>query len=240
MKLIVGLGNPGPRYANNRHNIGFMAIDAIADHLSLPNPRSKFQGDVFEASIGGEKVLLLKPMTYMNESGRSVQEVMRFYKIELGDLIVFHDELDLKPGKLKVKVGGGHAGHNGLRSIMAHCGEQFVRVRMGIGHPGDKALVHNHVLGDFAKIESKWLNPQLDAIAKNVRWLVKNDNARFMTNVAQALQPPKKPKTEAEGNKGQNEQPALTATQKAEQPKPPAGTMADKLMAMFGKNKKDS
>lgn len=239
MKLIVGLGNPGPKYAHNRHNIGFMAVDRIADQHGFSTPRSKFQGDVFDGTIAGEKTILLKPMTYMNESGRSVGEVMRFYKIDLADVIVFHDELDLAPGKLKAKIGGGHAGHNGLRSIMAHCGEAFVRIRMGIGHPGDKALVHNHVLGDFAKADESWLDTQLEAIAKNMRWLVKDDSTRFMTAVAQAQQP-KKSKNEMTKNTTSETKEIDNASPtqfKTVAEKTSEGSMADSLKSLLGLKK---
>lgn len=165
MRLFVGLGNPGPKYAANRHNIGFMAIDAIARTHRVATWRSRFQGEAAEGLIGEERVLLLKPATYMNESGRAVAEAMRFHKIDLRDVTVFHDELDLAPAKLRVKIGGGNAGHNGLRSITAHCGNDYRRVRMGIGHPGDKALVHMYVLNDFAKVERPWVEDLCNACA---------------------------------------------------------------------------
>ena len=157
MQLFVGLGNPGARYAGNRHNIGFQVVDAIARIHSAQPWRRRFQGQAADAVIGSEKAVLLKPETFMNDSGRSVAEALRFFKLELADLIVFHDELDLAPGKLRVKTGGGNAGHNGLRSITALCGNDYRRVRMGIGHPGHKDLVHGYVLRDFAKAEEPWV-----------------------------------------------------------------------------------
>lgn len=165
MKLIVGLGNPGAEYAHHRHNIGFMSVDTIADRHGLPPWRKKFSGLVTEGDIGGVRALLLKPQTYMNDSGRSVQEAAQFHKIALSDIVVLHDELDLAPSKLRVKTGGGNAGHNGLRSITAHLGNEYVRVRLGIGHPGSKDLVHNWVLGNFAKADREWLTALLEAVA---------------------------------------------------------------------------
>jgi PTH1 family peptidyl-tRNA hydrolase len=157
MLLFVGLGNPGSRYQGNRHNIGFMAVDAIARAHKAAPWRRKFQGEVTEATIGGEKVVLLKPETFMNESGRSVQEAQKFYKIALSDIYAFHDELDLPPGKLRIKTGGGNAGHNGLRSMTACCGNEFRRIRLGIGHPGNKDAVHHFVLSDFSKADREWV-----------------------------------------------------------------------------------
>ena len=157
MRLFVGLGNPGPRYASNRHNIGFRAVDAIAQAHSAGPWRRRFQGETSDAVVGGERVLLLKPQTFMNDSGRSVGEAQNFFKLPLSDVTVFYDELDLPEAKLRVKMGGGNAGHNGLRSITAHCGNDYRRVRLGIGHPGHKALVQPHVLGDFAKSEEPWV-----------------------------------------------------------------------------------
>ncbi len=184
MLIFVGLGNPGPEYSRHRHNVGFMALDAIArEHRAQPW-RRKFQGEATEATIGGARVLLLKPQTYMNESGRSVAEAARFLKVPPGAIVVFHDELDLAPGKVRVKTGGGNAGHNGLRSITAHLGNDYRRVRLGIGHPGHKALVHNHVLGDFAKSEGPWLSALLDAVAASAPHLAAGEDARFASDVA--------------------------------------------------------
>ena len=188
MKLIVGLGNPGAKYEQNRHNIGFMAVDEIARAQGFGPWRAKFQGALSEGVIDGEKVLLLKPETFMNLSGQSVGAAMRFYKLGAGDVVVFHDELDLAPGKLRVKRGGGHAGHNGLRSLHQHIGADYERVRMGIGHPGDKRLVSNYVLGDFAKADSAWLDPLLEAVGRAAPFLAKGQSDRFMSAVAQARQ----------------------------------------------------
>jgi peptidyl-tRNA hydrolase, PTH1 family len=184
MKLFVGLGNPGAKYAGNRHNIGFMAVERIADRYRFAAWRRKFDGVAAEGDIGGERVLLLKPETYMNDSGRSVGEAARFLKIDIADIVLFHDELDLDPGRVKVKVGGGNAGHNGLRSTSAHIGNEYARVRIGIGHPGSKDAVTHYVLNDFAKAESAWIEPLLDAIAASATWLAKGDTARFQSDVA--------------------------------------------------------
>ena len=184
MQLWVGLGNPGPQYAMNRHNVGFMALDVIADMHGFGAVQKKFQGWVQEGRLGTEKVILLKPATYMNESGRSVGEAMRFYKLDLSALTVFHDELDLAPFKVKVKTGGGAAGHNGLRSIDQHLGADFRRVRIGIGHPGHKDRVTGYVLGNYAKSEEDDLATMLGAIGAEADWLAKGDDVRFMSDVA--------------------------------------------------------
>ncbi|MGO9170548.1 MAG: aminoacyl-tRNA hydrolase [Rhodomicrobium sp.] len=184
MKLIVGLGNPGEKYAGNRHNIGFMAVDELARGYAFGPWKKRFQGLVAEGQIGIEKCILLKPMTYMNESGRSAGEAMRFYKLSAGDVIAVHDELDLKPGTVRVKTGGGNAGHNGLKSLSAHLGNEYVRVRLGIGHPGDKALVANYVLQDFAKADRQWLEPFLEAIARGMSRLVEGGEAAFLSEAA--------------------------------------------------------
>ncbi len=188
MLLFVGLGNPGRQYARNRHNIGFMALEAIARRHGFAQARARFQGLVSEGTIAGEKVLLLQPQTDMNESGRSVGEAARFHKIPLGDIVVFHDELDLAPAKCRIKIGGGVAGHNGLRSITAHVGNDYKRVRMGIGHPGDKALVHGYVLNDFAKSEEPWVEALCDALADNAPLLVKGDDAGLQNRLHLALE----------------------------------------------------
>ncbi len=190
MLLIVGLGNPGEKYARNRHNVGFMAVDAIAEAHRFAPERKKFQGLLREGDLGAVKALTLKPQTYMNDSGQSVGAAMRFYKLVPADVVVFHDELDLAAGKIKAKIGGGLAGHNGLKSIAEHIGEDFRRVRVGIGHPGDKARVTGHVLGDFAKSDQGWLEPLLAAMAKAAPTLAEGD-APFMNAVALTLAPPK-------------------------------------------------
>ncbi|AOR75952.1 aminoacyl-tRNA hydrolase [Novosphingobium sp. 11B] len=183
-QLWVGLGNPGPQYVFNRHNVGFMVADAIAEIHGFGPVQKKFQGWLQEGRIGSDKVLLLKPATFMNESGRSVGEAMRFYKLDLSALTVFHDELDLAPFKVKVKQGGGHAGHNGLRSIDQHLGAEFRRVRLGIGHPGHKDRVHGYVLGNYAKAEMDPLADMLGAVAAEADRLANGDDARFMNDVA--------------------------------------------------------
>lgn len=183
MRLFVGLGNPGSRYAGNRHNIGFMVVDEIARVHGAQPWRRRFQGQAADAVIGGEKVLLLKPETFMNESGRSTAEALRFFKLALPDLVVFHDELDLAPGKVRVKVGGGNAGHNGLRSITALCGNDYKRVRLGIGHPGHKDLVHGYVLNDFAKAERGWVDALIRTCADNAALLAKGDGPGFQNKV---------------------------------------------------------
>src|SRR5256885_4246904 len=172
MLRFVGLGNPGAKYAGNRHNIGFMVVDAIAKRHGFPPWRRRFQGVATEGTIGGEKVLLLLPGTYMNESGRAVAEAAHFYQVPAGDIAVFHDEIELPPAKVRVKVGGGVAGHNGLRSISAHVGNDYKRVRIGVGHPGDKELVHGHVLNDFGKDERPWVEALREAIADHAGLLV--------------------------------------------------------------------
>jgi len=188
MQLWVGLGNPGPQYAMHRHNVGFMAVDTLVDFHGFGSAQKKFQGWIHDGHIGGERVILLKPATFMNESGRAVGEAMRFYKLEMDALTVFHDELDLAPFKVKVKQGGGTAGHNGLRSIDKHLGPDFRRVRLGIGHPGHKDRVTGYVLGNYAKAEIDDLTAMLGAVAAEAGWLTKGDDARFMNDVAMRLQ----------------------------------------------------
>jgi PTH1 family peptidyl-tRNA hydrolase len=187
MLLFVGLGNPGPRYAANRHNVGFMAVQAIARRHDIKPWRRKFQGVAVEGALGGERVLLLLLGTYMNESGRAVQEAARFYKLETSAIVVFHDEVDLPPAKVRVKVGGGVAGHNGLRSITAHVGNDYKRVRIGIGKPEVKEQVPGHVLGDFAKNEWPWVEALCDVIADNAGLLVEGKDSTFQNRVHLAM-----------------------------------------------------
>jgi len=187
MRLFVGLGNPGAKHAGNRHNIGFMVVDAIAKRHGFAPWRRRFQGVATEGTIGREKVLLLLPGTYMNESGRAVAEAMHFYKMPLGDIVVFHDEIELPPAKVRVKTGGGIAGHNGLRSISAHVGNDYRRVRIGVGHPGVKELVHAHVLGDFAKSERLWVETLCDVIADNAELLALAKDSSFQNKVHLAM-----------------------------------------------------
>jgi PTH1 family peptidyl-tRNA hydrolase len=187
VQLWVGLGNPGPQYALHRHNVGFMALDAIADTCGFGPETKKFQGWLREGRIAGQKVLLLKPATFMNESGRSVAEALRFYKLGVEALTAFHDELDLAPFKVKVRLGGGLAGHNGLRSIDQHLGPDFRRVRIGIGHPGHKDRVTGYVLGNYAKAEQDDLAAMLNGIAAEADWLAQGEDARFMSDLALRL-----------------------------------------------------
>jgi PTH1 family peptidyl-tRNA hydrolase len=188
MLLFVGLGNPGAKYARNRHNIGFMAVDEIARRHGVSPWRRRFQGETSEGALDSERVILLKPTTYMNESGRAVQEAASFYKLGVGDVTVFQDELELPPCKLRVKVGGGIAGHNGLRSISAHIGNDYRRIRLGIGHPGVKELVHGHVLSDFAKADMPWVEALCEAIADNAGLLTGKRDATFANKVHLVLQ----------------------------------------------------
>lgn len=225
MKLFVGLGNPGPEYAGHRHNIGFMALDRIAaDHAFGPWKRAH-HGLVSEGRLGDDKVVLLKPETYMNKSGQSVQSAVTFFKLPLSDVVVFHDELDLAPGKVRFKIAGGHAGHNGLRSIHAHLGDAYGRVRLGIGHPGHKDAVAGYVLHDFAKADHDWLDPVLQGLSEGADALAKGYDAKFLNAVALRVSPPKKtprlPPEQAAAKPAtlQEEQPAspLSALQKLAQ-----------------------
>ena len=188
MLLFVGLGNPGPKHASNRHNIGFMAVQAIARRHELSPWRRRFQGVAVEGNIANERILLLLPGTYMNESGRAVGEAANFYKLDTGSIVVFHDEVDLAPAKVRVKVGGGVAGHNGLRSITAHIGNEYKRVRIGIGKPDVKELVPMHVLGDFAKSEWAWVEALCDVMAENAPLLVEDRDSSFQNKVHLAME----------------------------------------------------
>ncbi len=189
MKLLVGLGNPGKKYTGNRHNIGFMAVEEIARAHGFAPWRSRFKGEVSEGLINSKKCLLLKPHTYMNLSGDAVHEAAQFYKIPNQDIIVLHDEIDLAPGKIKVKSGGGNAGHNGLKSISQHMDNDYIRVRLGVGRPADKGDVANYVLRDFAKAEADWLDDLLRAVARHAGYLIDDDNSGFMSHVGQDLRP---------------------------------------------------
>ena len=237
--ILVGLGNPGPKYAHHRHNVGFMAVDAIADAFSFGPVRKKFDAEVregfLESADGRCKAVALKPLTYMNESGRSVAEAMRYLNAEPGDVVVFHDELDLAAGKIRVKTGGGAAGHNGLRSISDHIGPDFRRVRIGIGHPGDKARVTGHVLGDFSKADKDWLEPLLGALASAAPMLLEGD-ARYSGEVGQRLAslrpaPPKKEDIAAP----RDEKDAAPASQSTQKPTAPGGAIADALSKLLGR-----
>lgn len=194
MWLLVGLGNPGASYRNHRHNIGFMAVEAIAHRHNFSDWKKKFQAELSDGLLAGEKVLLLKPQTFMNLSGQSVQAAVSFHKIPMDHVIVFHDELDLVPSKVRVKFSGGAGGHNGLRSIDEHLGADYWRVRLGIGHPGDKDLVSPYVLSNFSKEDQAWLEKLLDTVAQEAGRLVTNDTDDFMTKVAQTMQPPRENK----------------------------------------------
>jgi PTH1 family peptidyl-tRNA hydrolase len=188
MRLFVGLGNPGTKYQGNRHNIGFMVVDEIARRHGFAPWRRRFQGEASEGTLDRERVILLKPTTYMNNSGNAVQDAARFFKLTEGDVVVFHDEIELPPAKVRVKVGGGIAGHNGLRSISAHIGNEYRRVRLGVGHPGVKELVHAHVLNDFAKSERPWVEALVDIVAENAALLVAARDSAFQNKVHLAMQ----------------------------------------------------
>jgi PTH1 family peptidyl-tRNA hydrolase len=236
MKLFVGLGNPDGGHARNRHNVGFMAADRIAAEHGFPPWRRRFQGAVAEGEIAGERIVLLKPATYMNESGRSVGEAARFLKIDEGDVVVFYDEIDLAPGKIKVKTGGGNAGHNGLRSVSAHLGNDYVRVRIGVGHPGSKELVARWVLHDFTKADRDWLEPLLDAIAKSAGRLASGDQARFVTDVNRLTAEDEKPKAKTKKEKDEGEGPAAPRTSRSAAH--PAGERAGKREGALAANLK--
>ncbi|PHQ67584.1 MAG: aminoacyl-tRNA hydrolase [Sneathiella sp.] len=201
MILLVGLGNPGKGYEGNRHNFGYMAVDEIIRRHSFTPERIRFQGLTAEGTIGGTKVLALKPTTYMNESGRSVSEAMRFYKIPLENVVILHDELDLPVGKVRIKTGGGHGGNNGVRSLIAHLGADFKRARMGVGHPGEKHLVSGHVLKDFSKAERVLANKIVDSVGKHIDLLLAGNDANFMNKIALETAPPRPKKDDGkEGN----------------------------------------
>lgn len=239
MLVFAGLGNPGAQYANNRHNVGFMAVGEIARRHSFSPWTKKFQAEIAEGRIGGEKVLLVKPQTYMNLSGQSVGAALAFYKLDLQALTVFYDEIDLVAGKVRVKTGGGAGGHNGIRSIDAHCGKDYRRVRIGVGHPGEREKVHGHVLGDFAKAEKAWLDPLLDAIADNAECIVRGDDNGFMNKLSLAVPgsgptagdvagAPAKPKGNSHIRQARKQQPQVKL--------PETGPMAAMLKRLFGKD----
>ncbi|TWF54561.1 aminoacyl-tRNA hydrolase [Neorhizobium alkalisoli] len=247
MLILAGLGNPGSQYAGNRHNIGFMALDAIQRRPEFSPWSKKFKAEISEGEIGGEKVLLVKPQTYMNLSGESVGEAMRFYKLGPENIVAIYDELDLPPGKSRIKTGGGHGGHNGVKSLDAHCGKEYRRLRLGIGHPGSKEQVHNHVLGDFAKSDRVWLEPLLDTLADNAAMLVKGEDSQLMNKLALAVgakPDEEKPKPAAKKPEGQpSPKPAgkshVHQARGGGKPNiPTTGPMADMLKKMFG-NKGD-
>ncbi|MDG3576097.1 aminoacyl-tRNA hydrolase [Rhizobium sp. YJ-22] len=241
MLVIAGLGNPGSQYAGNRHNIGFMALDAIQRRHSFSPWSRKFKGEISEGELGGEKVLLIRPLTYMNLSGEAVGEAMRFYKLAPKDLVAIYDELDLPAGKARIKTGGGHGGHNGIKSLDAHCGKDYRRLRLGIGHPGIKEAVVGHVLGDFAKADAAWLEPLLDAVADNAAMLVKGEDSQFMNRITLATggkpdeaKPAPAPKKPAGQSHIRQARPNA-----ATKPLPASGPMADMLKRMFSKKGED-
>lgn len=240
MLLIAGLGNPGPRYAKQRHNIGFMAADAIARRQSFSRWSNKFKAQIAEGSVGDEKILLIKPQTFMNLSGEAVGQALRFYKLTTSELIVIYDELDLQPGKARIKTGGGSGGHNGIKSIDAHCGKDYRRLRLGIGHPGHKERVNHHVLGDFAKADHQWLDPLLEAIGDHCDLLVRGDDSSFLNKLSLAAgsapgndtgkRPERKTGRPASAPKSH----IHAARRKAPAATPQKGPMADMLKKLFG------
>ena len=246
MLLIVGLGNPGRRYAGHRHNIGFMAADEIHRRHRFSAWRARFQGEISEGTLAGEKAIILKPATFMNESGRAVGEAARFYKLKAADILIIYDELDLPPGKLRMKTGGGHGGHNGLRSIDAHLsntvGKDYRKMRIGIGHPGRKDMVHRYVLHDFAKSDQDWLQPLITAISDNAELLAKGDDNSFMNKIHLATQPPKeetpgKNQTEKKPQKHKDTSapdPHAMGPQNPTGEPPKRGPLAEGLRRLFG------
>jgi PTH1 family peptidyl-tRNA hydrolase len=225
MKILVGLGNPGDKYEQNRHNVGFMAVEAIAENHGGGPWKRRFQGFATEVDIGRERCLLLKPSTFMNESGRSVGEALRFYKVSPADVIVFHDELDLEPGRVRVKFGGGHAGHNGLKSLSAHIGNDYHRVRIGIGHPGSREAVVSYVLHDFSKKDREWVEPLLHAIARGAPHLLTGQDAKFLNEVARASRAMAEPVSAAASLARKEARPAAApAPSPVAQDTPPAQT----------------
>ncbi|MER8827975.1 aminoacyl-tRNA hydrolase [Mesorhizobium sp. M0938] len=238
MLLFAGLGNPGAKYANHRHNVGFMAADAIARRHAFSPWSKKFQGLIAEGTLGGEKIILIKPQTFMNNSGQSIGEALRFYKLAPSALTVFYDEIDLAEGKVRVKTGGGAGGHNGIRSIDGHVGNAYRRVRIGVGHPGVKEFVQHHVLGDFAKADREWLEPLLDAIGDHAEMIVRGDESGFMNKVSVAVRGKAAPEPEKPGQKQQGaKQQSHVRQARPQQPAvklPETGSMAAMLKKLFG------
>jgi PTH1 family peptidyl-tRNA hydrolase len=233
MKLIVGLGNPGPKYAGHRHNIGFMALDRLAERHRFTPWRKRFQGLTADGEIDGHKALLLKPETFMNESGRAVGEAMRYLKLTPADVMVLHDELDLEPGRVKVKVGGGNAGHNGLRSISAHIGNEYPRVRLGIGHPGHKDLVAGYVLHDFASADRTWREPLLDAIADTAGTLLAGPPEAFGAAIARLVGEAAPPPARGDARRGRD---AAGSDERTPTPRHPAGERQSKRDGALAEN----
>lgn len=226
MILIAGLGNPGPKYARNRHNIGFMALDQIAADHGFAPWRGKHNGSISEGRLGSDKVVLLKPETFMNNSGQSVQAAMRFYKLEPQDVVVIHDEIDLAPAKVKFKRGGGHAGHNGLRSIQNHIGADYARVRLGVGHPGHKDAVPAYVLRDFPKADDEWLDDVLRGVSDGAPYLAADDPAKFSNAVAMRVNPPR-------SGTGTQQKAKPDPAPKPAEPEPDARSPLQKLLERF-------
>ena len=226
MKLFVGLGNPGAKYAHNRHNIGFMALDQIASDHGFSPWRAKFQGQLCEGKLGSEKVVMLKPETFMNLSGQSVGEAMRFFKLDSTDITVFHDELDLAPSKVRLKSGGGHAGHNGLRSIHQHISPHYDRVRLGVGHPGHKDRVAGYVLSDFAKSEQEWLDDVLRGIGDGAAHLANDEGPKFLNAIALRANPPRSSTTKP---KAKGENPSTAPEPEPEDTRTPMQKLADRF-----------
>lgn len=238
MLLIAGLGNPGSQYQDNRHNIGFMAVDEIWRSHNFSPWTKKFQALISDGVINGEKILLLKPQTFMNLSGQAVGEAMRFYKLAPENIVVIHDELDLVAGKLRVKSGGSSGGHNGIKSIDAHCGGSYRRMRLGIGHPGSKELVHNHVLGDFSKADQEWLLPLLKSIADNLEPLIQGDDSLFMNRISSSHTNNDKHNAanKAENSAAKKQSHIRQARPQKSKEIPASGPMADMLKKLFKKD----
>lgn len=236
MLIIAGLGNPGGQYAGNRHNIGFMAVDRIHARHRFAGWRKGYQSEIAEGTIAGERVLLMKPQTYMNNSGQAIGEAMRFLKLSPADIVVIHDELDLPPGKLRMKTGGGHGGHNGLRSATAHITDAYRRMRLGIGHPGVKELVHHHVLSDFAKADKSWLDPMLDIIAEAAEELVKGADQTFANRVHLVMEPKKERSPKPDGDKAPGK-PAMQAVAETAEAPPEKNSMAAILKGLLAGKK---